>query len=149
MNVLLLTLPVGKTFSLHLMIILSMCRTSFHVLPSNLPLVAQYVPNFMLNQPWTVGLETRRVASYIGYLQTVVRVYIHPLFLQSLSHLIFNQFHLTLKNLLLERLGPKFSTIFNHSFSSGPCACVPVYLGPNGSSMNMVMNVCCLMFFPS
>ena len=78
---------------------------------------------FWDGQTQMVGSETQRVAYYIGYPQTVVQACIHLLSLQSLQHLILDQFLLILRTLPLEPLGPRFSAVhsLSLSFPQTPC----------------------------
>src|SRR5258706_6375090 len=64
---LLLTLRMGSTSFLGLVTTLPVCGAHFHLLPSDLPLVAPSILNFMQNPTWRVGSVTRRVVYYTGY----------------------------------------------------------------------------------
>src|SRR5258706_215997 len=75
---LLLTLRTGSTSFLRLMTTLSVCGTHFHLLPSDLPLVARSILNFLQSPTRTVGSGTQRVVYYTGYPTTVVGPFIHP-----------------------------------------------------------------------
>src|SRR5258706_62396 len=68
---LLLTLRMGSTSFLGLVTTLPVCGAHFHLLPSDLPLVAPSILNFMQNPTWRVGSVTRRVVYYTGYPTTV------------------------------------------------------------------------------
>src|SRR5258706_288558 len=74
---LLLTLRTGSTSFLGLVTTLPVCGTHFHLLPSDLPLVARSILNFLQSPTRTVGSETQRVVYYTGYPMGVVRAYIH------------------------------------------------------------------------
>src|SRR5258706_503089 len=75
---LLLTLRTGSTSFLGLLTTLSVCGTHFHLLPSDLPLVARSILNFLRSPTRTVGSGTQRVVYYTGYPTTVVQRFIHP-----------------------------------------------------------------------
>src|SRR5258706_11325047 len=75
------------------------------------PLVIPFMLVYVHDLTHRVGSEIQTAAYSIGYLQTVVEACIHPLSLQSLSYLIFDQFLLILKSLPLEPLGPRFSAM--------------------------------------
>src|SRR5258706_54639 len=53
------------------------CGTHFHLLPSDLPLVARSILNFLRSLTWTVGSGTQRVVYYTGYPMSVVQACIH------------------------------------------------------------------------
>src|SRR5258706_427845 len=74
---LLLTLRTGSTSFLGLVTKLSVCGTHFHLLPSDLPLVARSILNFSRSPTWTVGSGTQRVGYYTGYPMSVVQACIH------------------------------------------------------------------------
>src|SRR5258706_493152 len=72
----LLTLRMSATSFLGLLTTLPVCGTHFHILPSDLPLIL----NFLQSPTWMVGSATQRVAYYTGYPTTVVQLCIHLLF---------------------------------------------------------------------
>src|SRR5258706_524973 len=74
---LLLTLRTGSTSFLGLVTTLSVCGTHFHLLLSDLPLVARSILNFSQSPTWTVGSGTQSVVYYTGYPMNVVQAYIH------------------------------------------------------------------------
>src|SRR6266853_6530535 len=76
-SILLLTLRTGSTSFLGLVTTLPVCGTHFHLLPSDLPLVARSILNFLQSPTWTVGSGTQRVVYYIGYPMGVVQACIH------------------------------------------------------------------------
>src|SRR5258706_123773 len=75
---LLLTLRMGSTSFLGLVTTLPVCGTHFHLLPSDFPLVARPILNFMQSPTWRVGSGTQRMVYYTGYPITVVKPFIHP-----------------------------------------------------------------------
>ncbi len=111
---LLLTLRTGGTSFLGLVTTLPVCGTHFHLLPSDLPLVAL---NFLRSPTWMVGYETQRVAYYTGYPMSVVQACIHLPLWRSPSHLVFDPSLLTLTILPLEPHGPKFWKVHLPSLS--------------------------------
>src|SRR5258707_750961 len=74
---LLLTLRTGSTSFLGLVTTLPVCGTHLHLLPSDLPLVARSILNFLQSPTWRVGSGTRGVVYYTGYPTTVVQPFIH------------------------------------------------------------------------
>src|SRR5258706_352656 len=108
---LLLTLRTGSTSFLGLLTTLSVCGTHFHLLPSDLPLVARSILNFFQSPTRTVGSGTERVVYYTGYPTTVVQPFIHPPLLQFPVHLLVDPSLLTSTTLPLEPHGPKFSKV--------------------------------------
>src|SRR5258706_241254 len=74
---LLLTLRTGSTSFLGLVTTLSVCGTHFHLLLSDLPLVARSILNFSQSPTWTVGSGTQSVVYYTGYPMNVVQACIH------------------------------------------------------------------------
>src|SRR5258706_64406 len=72
-----LTLRTGSTSFLGPVTTPPVCGTHFHRLPSDLPLVARSILNFLQSPTRTVGSETQRVAYYTGYPTTVVKAFIH------------------------------------------------------------------------
>src|SRR5258706_3054492 len=114
---LLLTLRTGSTSFLGLLTTLPMCGTHFHLLPSDLPLVARSILNFLQSPTRTVGSWTQRVVYYTGYPTTVVQPFIHPLLLQFPLHLVFDPSLLTSTTLPLEPHGPKFTKVHLPSLS--------------------------------
>src|SRR5258706_341487 len=74
---LLLTHRTGSTSLLGLMTTLPVCGTHFHLLPSDLPLVARSILNFLQSPTWRVGSRTQ-VVYYTGYPTPVVQPFIHP-----------------------------------------------------------------------
>ena len=80
--------------------------THFHNFPPGSPRTSR-----LNGQTKRVGSETRVAAYSIGYPMTLVRVYIHLLFSQSLSHPLFGQFLFVLTSLHLESPGLKFITL--------------------------------------
>src|SRR5258706_55910 len=109
------TLPMGSTLFPGLMTALSACGSHFHV--NHPPFVIQFAHNFFLSLTHRVGSEIQTAGYSIGYPLIVVVASIHPLSLRFLLHLIFGQFLLILRTLLLEPLGPKFSTVHGASRS--------------------------------
>src|SRR5258706_9237633 len=75
---LLLTLRTGSTSFLGLVTTLPVCGTHFHLLPSDLPLVARSILNFLQSPTWRVGSGTQRVVYYTGYPTIVVQPFIQP-----------------------------------------------------------------------
>src|SRR5258706_438012 len=75
---LLLTLRLRSTSFLGLVTTLPVCGTHFHLLPSDLPLVARAILNILQSPTRTVGSGTQRVVYYTGYPTTVVGLFIHP-----------------------------------------------------------------------
>ena len=103
---------MGGTLSLHLVTGPSVCGTHFHNLLRNLtPPVIQYILIASHHQTQMDGSETRRVVYSIGYPRTAAQAFIHLLSWQFLPNLTFDQFHLLLRTLPLEPIGPKLSAI--------------------------------------
>src|SRR5258706_3208219 len=75
---LLLTLRTGSTSFLGPVTTLPVCGTHFHLLPSDLLLVARSILNFLQSPTWRVGSGTQRVVYCTGYPTTVVQPFIHP-----------------------------------------------------------------------
>src|SRR5258706_148996 len=75
---LLLTLRTGTTSFLGLVTTLPVHGTHFHLLSSDVPLVARSILNFLQRPIWRVGSGTQRVVYYTGYHTTVVQPFIHP-----------------------------------------------------------------------
>src|SRR5258706_10371 len=75
---LLLTHRTGSTSFLGLMTTPPVYGTHFHLLPSDLPLVARSILNFLQCPTWRVGSGTQRVVYYTGYPTTVVQPFIQP-----------------------------------------------------------------------
>src|SRR5258706_460720 len=73
-----LTLRTGTTSFLGLVTTLPAHGTHFHLLPSDVPLVARSILNFLQRPIWRVGSGTQRVVYYTGYPTTVVQPFIHP-----------------------------------------------------------------------
>src|SRR5258706_255249 len=111
-GLLLCTLPMGSALFLDLMATLPVWGSHFCA-----PLVIRFMLLFVHDLTHRVGSEIQTAAYSIGYLWIVVEASIHPLSLQSLSYLIFDQFLLILKSLPLEPLGPRFSTVHRSSRS--------------------------------
>src|SRR5258706_878 len=74
---LLLALRTGSTSFLGLVTTLPVCGTHFHLLPSDLPLVARSILNFLQSRTWRVGSRIQGVVYYTGYPKIVVRACIH------------------------------------------------------------------------
>src|SRR5258706_269979 len=72
-----LTLRTGSTSFLGLLTTLPVCGTHFHLLPSDPPLVARSILNFMQSPTWRVGSGTQGVVYYTGYPMSVVQACIH------------------------------------------------------------------------
>src|SRR5258708_7778488 len=73
----LLSLRTGSTSLLGLVTTLPVCGMHFHLLPSDLPLVARSILNFMQSPTWRVGSGTQRVVYCTGYPMSVVQACIH------------------------------------------------------------------------
>src|SRR5258706_15198380 len=75
---LLLTLRTRSTPFLGLVTTPPVRGTHFHLLPSDLPLAARSILNFLQSPTRTVGSGTQRVVYYTGYPTTVALPFIHP-----------------------------------------------------------------------
>src|SRR5258706_2183789 len=74
---LLLALRTGSTSFLGLVTTLPVCGTHFHLLPSDLPLVARSILNFLQSRTWRVRSRIQAVDYYTGYPMIVVQACIH------------------------------------------------------------------------
>jgi hypothetical protein len=81
-------------------------------------------PFWQDGQTQRAGSETQWAAYSIGSPMTAVQAFIHPLFSQSLSHLLSGQFLFNLMSLPLEPLGHKFSTLHSASPSLFSTLCL-------------------------